>query len=169
MLNRRFFLGTAAAAALTGCARTENMSKLYSGPKITHIEVLKSQRIMRLWANGEVLKDYEVDLGFAPNGPKQFEGDGKTPEGQYFINRRNPESRFFLSLGISYPNARDIARARAVGRDPGGDIFIHGRTPARIKSQFAPDWTAGCIALSNAEMREVYWKVEVGTPITIRP
>ena len=143
------------------------MRQLYAGPEVTHVEVRKSDRSMYLWSHGEVIKAYEVDLGFAPAGPKRFEGDGRTPEGLYFINRRNPESRFYLSLGISYPNARDVAFAQANGREPGGDIFIHGQTGARFAG-FSRDWTAGCIALANTEMREVYWMVGVGTPITIR-
>ena len=158
----------AAGATAAGCSRHDEMSRnAYGGPAVTHVEVRKSERRMFLWSDGTVLKDYMVDLGFAPEGPKQFEGDGKTPEGEYFINRRNPESRFYLSLGISYPNQRDVARAQAVGRSPGGDIFIHGITGARISS-LGTDWTEGCIALSDGEMREVYWMVRVGTPITIR-
>lgn len=164
MWTRRKVLGTAAAMSLAGCAKAQPMNRLYDGPQITHVEVRKSDRQMILWTSGEVLKTYDVDLGFAPVGPKRFEGDGKTPEGQYFINRRNPESRFFLSLGISYPNARDVARARNLGRDPGGDIFIHGRN-ASARNR---DWTAGCIALNNSEMREVYWMVPMWTPITLR-
>jgi len=81
---------------------------------------------MYLMHGDQVLKSYRIDLGFAPEGDKKFEGDGRTPEGEYIIDRRNPESRFYLSLGISYPSEEDIAEARALGRDPGGDIFIHG-------------------------------------------
>ncbi len=156
-----------ASATLMGCgagSRTD-MSKIYSGPEISHVEVRKSERKMLLWSHGSVVKDYEVDLGFAPSGAKRFEGDGKTPEGQYFINRRNPESKFFLSLGISYPNARDRAEARLVGKKPGGDIFVHGQASAIATKQ---DWTAGCIARPNSDMREVYWMVALWTPITIR-
>ena len=125
---------------------------------------------MYLWSNGEVLKSYAVDLGFAPDGHKQFEGDGRTPEGQYWIDRRNPQSEFYLSLGISYPNARDVAFARKHGLDPGGDIFIHGEGPERL---FGPprreaDWTAGCIAVKNDEMVDIYRMIRLGTPITLR-
>ena len=168
MLSRRKFLATGASVPLAACSKGDEMSSgFYEGPPVTHIEVRKDARQMYLWSDGQVIRNYEVDLGFAPKGPKRVEGDGKTPEGQYWIDRRNRRSSFYLSLGISYPNAQDIARARALGQDPGGDIFIHG---ARNGWRTAPDedWTAGCIALPNDEMREVYWMVRVGTPITIR-
>lgn len=169
MMNRRKFVGISAATALTGCARGDEMSRnYYAGPQVTVVEVVKSQRVLRLWSRGQVLRDYPVDLGFAPAGPKRFEGDGKTPEGSYLIDRRNPESDFYLSLGISYPNTRDVARARAAGRDPGKDIFIHGQGAALRRALAFQDWTAGCIALADADMREVYWMVRVGTPIVLK-
>ena len=115
----------------------------------------------------EILRSYEVDLGFAPDGRKRFEGDGRTPEGKYYINRRNPESEFYLSLGISYPNRRDVAYALSQGREPGGDIFIHGQMPSLLRKALSRDWTAGCIAVANGDMREIYWMVRVGTPITL--
>ena len=93
-------------------------------------------------------------------------GDGRTPEGVYEIDRRNPQSQFYLSLGISYPNEKDIAEAKALGVDPGGDIFIHGR-PKKYQSDLI-DWTLGCIAVTNREMREIYAMVETGTKIIIR-
>jgi len=101
-------------------------------------------------------------LGFAPTGHKEIEGDGKTPEGAYFIDRKNPNSSFYLSIGISYPNAADRAKARAMGESPGGDIFIHG-TPKRFRRE--PDWTWGCIAVKDREMEDIYAMVNVGTPI----
>ena len=167
MLTRRRFAGLSASAALFGCSDNSrtSMAQIYTGPEVTHVEVRKSERQLLLWSRGEILKEFEIDLGFAPEGAKRFEGDGKTPEGQYFINRRNPESKFFLSLGISYPNARDRSEARLAGKEPGGDIFIHGQSAASLSKS---DWTAGCIALRNAEMREIYWMVPLWTPITIR-
>ncbi len=114
-----------------------------------------------------VLKSYKIGLGFAPEGDKKVEGDGKTPEGRYFIDRRNPRSQFYLSLGISYPNARDRAEARALGESPGGDIFIHGQPlSGRPSSQ---DWSAGCISVKNREIREIYRMVGNGTVIDIYP
>ena len=167
MTNRRQFLILAGATALGGCAAQTDMSRLYARPQVTSVEVHKGQRQLLLLHEDELLKYYEVDLGFAPAGRKKFEGDGRTPEGRYHIDRRNPVSDFFLSLGISYPNRADIAAAHAAGRDPGGDIFIHGQLPAFARRALSRDWTAGCIAVDNREMREIYWMVPVGTPITL--
>jgi murein L,D-transpeptidase YafK len=113
------------------------------------------------------LKKYNVELGFAPEGHKQFEGDGKTPEGTYRINRRNPNSDFHLSLGISYPNARDVAFAQAAGKSPGGEIFIHGMP--NKKRGTGPDWTAGCISVKNDHIEEIYAMVKDSTYVTIYP
>lgn len=150
---------------LAACADTSRFLS-YDGPAVTGILVYKSQRRMHLLHNDTVLASYRFELGFAPDGHKQVEGDGRTPEGQYWIDRRNPDSRFHLSLGISYPNAQDRARARNMGASPGGDIFIHG-TPAPFMGE--PDWTVGCIAVTNSEIEIIYAMVEVGTPIWIEP
>lgn len=171
-MKRRTFglLATASVGALaTGCTSSKFQS--YRGPEVTSIVVNKAARKMYLLHNTEVLRSYEFELGFAPVGDKQIEGDGKTPEGTYIIDRRNPNSEFHLSLGISYPNAQDIAEARAMGKSPGGDIFIHGQ-PNAFKSRRGSrgdDWTWGCIAVTNREMEEVYAMVRNGTVITIRP
>jgi murein L,D-transpeptidase YafK len=127
---------------------------------------------MYLLHNEQILREYRVDLGFTPNGGKRIEGDGKTPEGTYLINRRNPNSAFHLSLGISYPDSQDIAQARALGEKPGGEIFIHGQPNLlrdRRKAARSPDWTAGCIAVKNDEIEEIYAMVRNGTTITLRP
>ena len=102
-----------------------------------------------------------------PIGDKFYEGDGRTPEGTYFIDRRNPNSKYHLSIGISYPNARDRAEAATLGKPPGGDIFIHGESN-RLKLG-KNDWTWGCIAVPNREMEEIYSMVQNGTPIKINP
>lgn len=138
----------------------------YTGPEVTRVEVSKSSRTMTLWHHDVILETYEVELGFDPLGHKFEEGDGRTPEGDYIVDRRNPNSEFYLSIGIDYPNAEDIAAAEEAGVDPGGDIFIHGtpRPFARVD-----DWTAGCIAVTNREMRQIYAMVQDGTPITILP
>ncbi len=122
---------------------------------------------MYLLHHEKVLKSYRVGLGFAPAGHKRFEGDGRTPEGTYIIDRRNPNSEFHLSIGVSYPNEADRAYASSKGRDPGGDIFIHGRPWKNRKG--GQDWTAGCIAVTNKEVEEIYAMVRDGTPITINP
>jgi hypothetical protein len=105
-----------------------------------------------------------VELGFDPLGHKFQEGDGRTPEGEYIIDRRNPNSEFYLSIGIDYPNEADIAAAEEAGVDPGGDIFIHG-TPRPFARDRRLD--RGCIAVTNREMRQIYAMVQDGTPITI--
>ncbi len=134
-------------------------------PKVTNIQVFKADRTMLLINQGVVVKKYNFKLGFAPIGKKQFEGDGKTPEGDYYIDRKNPDSKYYLSVGISYPNVSD--RANAKGKNPGGDIFIHG-TPRRYWFT-RKDWTWGCIAVSNREIEEIYSMVEIGTKISIFP
>jgi murein L,D-transpeptidase YafK len=121
---------------------------------------------MVLWHHDEALETFEVELGFAPVGHKFQEGDGRTPEGEYLIDRRNPNSAFYLSIGIDYPNAVDVAAAEEAGVDPGGDIFIHG-TPRDFARK--DDWTAGCIAVTDREMRRIYAMVQDGTPIAIFP
>lgn len=164
-MNRRTF--TIGAAALTlGSACGDPRFRSYRGPEVTGIVVNKSARNMYLLNHADVLKVYKVDLGFAPQGHKRVEGDGRTPEGTYLIDRRNPKSSYHLSVGISYPNPADRAAAAALGKSPGGDIFIHGQP-----NTYAPkkrDWTAGCIAVTNDEMEEIYAMVNLGTSITIR-
>ncbi len=162
-ITRRFTL-LAGAAVLAGCAQKSKF-RSYHGPEVTRIVVNKGEREMFLLHHRRILKRYDVDLGFAPAGHKQFEGDGKTPEGEYIIDRRNPDSAYHLSLGISYPNEADIAYARAHGKSPGGDIFIHGEASAL--GFLRPDWTAGCISVKNREMEHVYAMVRNGTPVTI--
>ena len=135
-------------------------------PRANHVVVSKPNRVLELRSGAATLKRYRVHLGFAPEGHKVASGDGRTPEGRYWIDRRNPRSDFYLSLGISYPNATDIARARALGVEPGGNIFIHGG-PRRAADRRKRDWTAGCIAVSDAEMEEIWSMVPTGTPVTI--
>jgi murein L,D-transpeptidase YafK len=160
MISRRsMMVGT--ALGLAGCA--SGVPK-YTGPPVTRIQVFKEQRTMQLLHQRSLLRSFAFDLGFAPTGHKVQEGDGRTPEGAYLINRRNPNSRFHLSLGISYPNANDVAYARSKGVEPGGDIFIHG-TPTKWVG--TPDWTWGCIAVQNEEMDDIFAMVENGTKIFI--
>ena len=160
---RRLILLCIALVALASCG---SQFGSYTGPKVTRIVVEKSERKMHLMHGPIKLRSYDVGLGFAPVGDKVQEGDGKTPEGVYYVDRRNPQSQFYLSLGISYPNEADIAQAKALGVEPGGDIFIHGR-PKKYQSDLI-DWTLGCIAVTNREMREIYSMVELGTKIVIK-
>lgn len=139
----------------------------YNGPAVTRVVVQKGARQLYLLNAQSVLRAYQIDLGFAPRGAKQVEGDGKTPEGTYFIDRKNPRSSFHLSLGISYPNAQDVAAAKALGQDPGGDIFIHGAS-GRLGRR-GTDWTYGCIAVTNREIEEIHAMVNEGTQVDLHP
>ncbi|MDF1802213.1 L,D-transpeptidase family protein [Thalassovita sp.] len=152
---------------LIGLAGCSSKFKAYQGPEVTRVVVHKEARKMHLLHQNKVLKSYRMGLGFAPEGHKKYQGDGKTPEGHYFIDRRNPNSEFHLSVGISYPNYADRARAASVGKSPGGDIFIHGR-PKKYRNG-ERDWTAGCIAVSNRQIEEIYAMVKTGTPVSIYP
>ncbi len=159
----RLMLILAVALSATACSKFKH----YDGPEVTRVVVYKSDRKLHLLHNNQLLKTYEFGLGFAPKGHKQFRNDGKTPEGHYLIDRRNPNSEFHLSIGISYPNRNDVAYASSQGKSPGGDIFIHGR-PFKYRKG-GQDWTAGCIAVTNREMEEIYAMVRDGTPISIYP
>lgn len=168
MHRRNFLAGTTTAALLAGCSTSgSNKFRRYSGPPVTRVVVNKGDRKMFLEGGRRTLKVYDIELGFAPVGHKQFEGDGKTPEGDYIIDRRNPNSRFHLSLGISYPSARDVAYARAMGKDPGGEIFIHGQQNPFKKGRGEKDWTWGCISVTNRHMEDIYAMVRNGTPIRL--
>lgn len=141
--------------------------------KADKILVLKSARKLALLRGGVVVKTYPIALGANPIGPKHLAGDGKTPEGVYAIDARQPHSLYHLALHISYPNEADRARAAAADRDPGGDIEIHGLPgwyggpldPVR----FDKDWTHGCISVGDRAIEEIYAAVEIGTLIEIRP
>ncbi len=161
-IDRRKFL-LAAPALLAACSGRRVLS--YDGPQITSIMAFKQQRKLYLLSGNKAIKTYPFQLGFAPVGHKQFEGDGKTPEGAYIIDRRNPNSAYHLSVGISYPNANDRAFAEAYGKSPGGEIFIHG-TPSVVEGK--KDWTAGCIAVMNHEVEEIYSMVGDYTPVFVK-
>lgn len=139
-------------------------------PSIDYLIVDKSERLMVAYAAGQPVKAWRgLQLGDAPEGHKQFEGDERTPEGRYTIEGRNPGSKYHLSLKVSYPSPDDRAFARAQGRSPGGDIFLHGQPGAMPFGRMPGDWTDGCIALSNAEIEELWRIVPDGTVIEIRP
>jgi murein L,D-transpeptidase YafK len=129
------------------------------------IHVAKAARRMDLLRDGKVLRSYRIVLGGAPVGHKRQQGDNRTPEGDYRITYRNAQSRFHLSLRVSYPNQADLAQAAKRGVDAGGDIMIHGSTPPGS----TVDWTEGCIAVTDAQIEEVWRLVPVGTPIRIDP
>lgn len=139
---------------------------------VDRILIEKNARRLMLISQGDVLKSYNIALGGNPIGPKERQGDSKTPEGTYVIDGRNKDSRFHLSLHISYPNERDKNRAKELGVSPGGDIMIHG-----IKNGFswvgdahtAVDWTKGCIAVTDEEIEEISKLAPNGTIVEIRP
>lgn len=153
--------------------------------KDPRIVVIKSKRLLQLYSGGAVVRTYRVGLGLSPVDDKKRQGDRATPEGEFYIFTKNNKSAYYLSLGLSYPNVEDaerglrdglISRAqhdaivKAIRRKAtppqhtalGGDIYIHGNGASS-------DWTWGCVALENEDIREVYDAVKVGTPVTIRP
>lgn len=151
-------------------ATPSNAQTARVGEKADFLLIDKSERTLWVYQDGRVIRTYGgLQYGDRPRGHKRFEGDERTPEGRYTITYGNPQSRFFLSLYIDYPNAADRAYAAARGRSPGGLIFLHGQPnslPAgrRMKG----DWTDGCIALTDAQMAELWSLVPDGTPIEIR-
>ncbi len=143
-------------------------------PVIDLITVDKSLRRLYLIKDGETIRSYGIALGLAPKGHKLREGDYRTPEGDYHISARKPDSRYMLALQISYPDEADRDRAAKAGVSPGGLIMIHGRPirpgNGRGHEYYASrDWTEGCIAVSNSAMLEIWMMTPVGTPISINP
>lgn len=136
------------------------------------VVVNKGARQMLLLRGDAVIKSYQIALGTDPVGPKMRKGDGKTPEGAYRLDHRNACSKFYKSIHISYPGPGDLKAARALGVSPGGDVMIHGLPNGLGKVgelHALLDWTNGCIAVTNAEMDEIWQLVVDGTPIDIRP
>jgi murein L,D-transpeptidase YafK len=154
----------------TVAGRPGSLSGLRGTADLVFIE--KKARRLTLFRGGKPLKSYRVALGFEPVGKKTTEGDGKTPEGRYVIDRRKPNSRFYRALHISYPNAEDKRRAAARGVSPGGDIMIHGLMKGMGwlgKTHLLRDWTLGCIALTNEEIDEIWRMAPDGTTVEIVP
>ena len=168
-----------------GGADASDRSPLGTPVADARIEVRKSERRLLLYSGDQLIRSYTIGLGFEPVQDKAREGDGATPEGEYFIVVKNPKSQFYLSVGLNYPNAadadrglesglisvaehREIRRAERRGVRPpwdtalGGEIFIHGRGAGS-------DWTLGCIALDDADMKELYRAISVGTRVRIKP
>jgi len=158
------------AALLGGCASAPPEAQLAAD----RVEVRKSERKLTLIQNGKAVREYRVALGKNPYGHKEREGDNRTPEGDYVLNWRNPNSNFHKSINISYPDEVDRWLAQARGVSPGGLIMIHGlpnyiRSPAVMREYQGRDWTNGCIAVENHEMDEIWAAVKDGTPIRILP
>ena len=158
-------IGVAAVAQL-------NIDPLPRDAVADRVLVEKSARRLTLLRNGGTLKTYRVALGRAPVGAKEYEGDQRTPEGIYSIDFHKPDSDYHLALHVSYPEERDVDRAAAQGRSAGSDIMIHGLPNGRGwigRFHRRSDWTAGCVAVANFEIEEIYRAVPDGTPIELRP
>ena len=157
---------------LIGMLAAENHAMKTDVIHADQVIVVKSQRTLTLVSHGNVLRTYKVALGGSPVGAKEQQGDHKTPEGHYVLDRRNAKSRFYKSIHVSYPSERDKQKASEVGVSAGGDIMIHG-LPNGFgwlgATHRAQDWTDGCVAVTNAEMDEIWGLVPDGTPIEIRP
>ena len=140
--------------------------------KADRVLVKKSERKLYLIKEGRVIRAYTISLGLNPLGHKQQQGDKRTPEGIYILKHRNPQSKYYKSILMSYPNKEDRRRAKARGVHPGGELAIHG-LPARTEEEewdyIERDWTDGCIAVTNDEMEEIWHLVDDGTPIEILP
>jgi murein L,D-transpeptidase YafK len=141
-------------------------------PMADRLVVHKSARKLFLYHRGEMLREYTVRLGLRPEGPKEIEGDFRTPEGRYHLAARNPQSDYFLSIQVDYPNEKDAAKAKRMKLLPGGAIMIHGmpNTPRKPLDYYQRmDWTDGCIAVSNSDMVEIWLMTKPGLPIDILP
>ena len=140
--------------------------------KVDQVLVVKSERTLTLLSHGTPVRTYKVALGSEPVGAKQQQGDHKTPEGRYVLDRRNAKSKFYKAIHISYPNEDDRKHAATHGVPPGGDIMIHG-LPNGFgwlgAAHRARDWTDGCIAVTDQEIDEIWNLVPDDTPIEIRP
>jgi len=158
------------ALFLTACATPPQAP--VKQKRVDLVLVEKSTNKMYLMKRGDVVRAYDVAFGLNPIGHKQMQGDMRTPEGRYMIDYKNYNSKFYKSLNISYPNEFDVMRAKSRGVDPGDDIVIHGM-PNEVGNYTGPikprNWTQGCIALLNNEMDELFYFIDVDTPIEIRP
>lgn len=164
--------GTIVLGAAVSIGTCSTSPPLSADARADRVMVTKHDRSLVLLSRGQPLKRYRIALGAQPLGHKQRQGDGRTPEGLYRLDWRNPGSRFHRALHVSYPDAQDRRRAARDGADPGGDIMIHG-----LPNGFGwigplhrlVDWTDGCIAVTDPEIDEIWRAVPDGTAIEIRP
>lgn len=169
------FIPTANAAIHVQNLSEQDIQRLRQDTPITEVKVYKSDRIVKLMHHDQDIRTYPMRLGFDPIGHKVKEGDGKTPEGRYILDWRNPNSAFYKSLHVSYPNQQDKSKANQLGVSPGGDIMIHGsatrsqveKLPSLMTYLPRNDWTWGCIAVRNIDMDEIWKLVDDGTVISI--
>jgi murein L,D-transpeptidase YafK len=163
---------TVLLAMLTGLGWSHAPVYASDFPVADKVIIEKSDRKLHLLKNGEAFRTFDIALGIRPVGDKQVEGDFRTPEGRYLLDRRNPNSDYFLSIHISYPDAEDIRQARLRGESPGGAIMIHGQPnlPTMSEAYYrTQDWTNGCIAVSNSDMIDIWLMTADNTPIEILP
>lgn len=169
----RFISFLFACLFLAGCVHTAAVSSpARFETQADYVVIEKSGRSLTLWSEGRILKSYPIlSLGSNPTGHKQREGDGRTPEGRYYINEKHISHSFQKFLNISYPDRNDIAAARARGDNPGGNVGIHGDKGglSGFLDRMNPQWTQGCITVRNAALEEIYALVPVGTPVWIKP
>ncbi len=162
------FFSTAPSMA----AENMRVASLTTGQIADRVVVLKGDRRLVVMKGDRVLRIFRIALGRYPKGHKRREGDAKTPEGSYTLDYKLEDSAFFRAIHISYPNRRDLARAEAKGVSPGGKIMIHG-LPNDMSAEDVGhpwiDWTQGCIAVTNREMKELWSMIRPGTPIEIHP
>ncbi len=165
----RVLLLLAATLAFSTASRADTPGKA-EPVKADAVLVYKSERLLMLLRSGRIIAHFPISLGKNPIGPKTHEGDARTPEGRYYLDWRNPNSRFYRSLHISYPNPHDVAQAQHTGMAPGSMVMIHGSPNDPIQARLSwDDWTDGCIAVSNAAMDTIWSAVDDGTLIVIRP
>jgi murein L,D-transpeptidase YafK len=172
-MGRTAWLATSLSLVLllpgSACAGEE---PLPADAQATKVRITKHERTLEVLQGERVLRRYRVALGRQPVGPKECEGDGRTPEGLYVVASRKPDSRFHRALKVSYPTEAQVQAARERGCDPGGDIMIHGlRNGLGFLGPLhrLMDWTQGCIAVTDAEIEEVWDLVPDGTPVEIQP
>jgi len=172
MIASRGFLAFFGVLGCFGSAVAEAPDGAATLDRADYVLVDKSERKLYLFKAGRILREFDVALGLVPDGPKQREGDFRTPEGKYMLDARNANSDYFLSIHVSYPDESDRARARAQGVDPGGQIMIHGlpnEPKYDLRRYQTTDWTDGCIAVSNSDMVDIWLMTRESTPIEIRP
>ncbi len=168
-MSRIVAISFALVVAVTGLHETAIAGDF---PVADKVVIRKAERKLHLFKDGEAFRTFNIALGIRPVGDKQVEGDFRTPEGSYLLDRRNPNSDYFLSIHISYPNAEDIRQARQRGEPPGGAIMIHGQpnVPKQSEAYYrTQDWTNGCIAVSNSDMIDIWLMTAHNTPIEILP
>ena len=174
MKRRWLAFGMGCGLLLAGLVGIPERSFVHAGefPIADKVLVEKSARKLHLMKEGVPFRTFDIALGIRPVGDKEKEGDFKTPEGRYLLDARNPDSEFFLSIHVSYPDQQDRREARKKGVDPGGAIMIHGQpnNPDKTEAYYrTQDWTNGCIAVSNSAMIDIWLMTVENTPIEIRP